>query len=217
MVVGSLVGPLVVSGIAQVTVFWGLLVRVLVVFVSTVRGFLIKIDAFLRAFVVPVLVAVVADVILVLVSAGTLVVCGVFVVIVFIVLVVFIVFIVFIVAVVIVGTGFTLVVVVVVVTADAVAMVAGRYVVVPPIVVFIVVLIVVSIVVSIVAFVVVFVFPIGFCVAVFVRCRVGVVGCFDSFSFERSTSRSSFSLPPARRFGVGRSKKVFGFAGLVVG
>ena len=211
MVVGSLVGPLVVSGIAQVTVFWGLLVRVLVVFVSTVRGFLIKIDAFLRAFVVPVLVAVVVAVILVLVSAGTLVVCGVFVVI------VFIVFIVFIVAVVIVGTGFTLVVVVVVVTADAVAMVAGRYVVVPPIVVFIVVLIVVSIVAFVVAFVVVFVFPIGFCVAVLVRCRVGVVGCFDSFSLERSTSRSSFSLPPARRFGVGRSKKVFGFAGLVVG
>ena len=211
MVVGSLVGPLVVSGIAQVTVFWGLLVRVLVVFVSTVRGFLIKIDAFLRAFVVPVLVAVVVAVILVLVSAGTLVVCGVFVVI------VFIVFIVFIVAVVIVGTGFTLVVVVVVVTADAVAMVAGRYVVVPPIVVFIVVLIVVSIVAFVVAFVVVFVFPIGFCVAVLVRCRVGVVGCFDSFSLERSTSRSSFSLPSARRFGFGRSKKVFGFAGLVVG
>lgn len=173
MVVGSLVGPLVVSGIAQVTVFWGLLVCVLVVFVSTVRGFLIKIGVFvLRAFVFSVLVAGVVDLILVFVSAGTLVACGVFVVIVFIVLVVFIVFIVFIVGDVIVGTGFTLVVVVVVVTADAVAMVAGRYIVVPPIVVSIVVLIVVSIVVSIVVFVVVFafvfVFPIGFCGVVFV-------------------------------------------------
>lgn len=173
MVVGSLVGPLVVSGIAQVTVFWGLLVCVLVVFVSTVRGFLIKIGVFvLRAFVFSVLVAGVVDLILVFVSAGTLVACGVFVVIVFIVLVVFIVFIVFIVGDVIVGTGFTLVVVVVVVTADAVAMVAGRYIVVPPIVVSIVVLIVVSIVVSIVVFVVVFafvfVFSIGFCGVVFV-------------------------------------------------
>lgn len=173
MVVGSLVGPLVVSGIAQVTVFWGLLLCVLVVFVSTVRGFLIKIGVFvLRAFVFSVLVAGVVDLILVFVSAGTLVACGVFVVIVFIVLVVFIVFIVFIVGDVIVGTGFTLVVVVVVVTADAVAMVAGRYIVVPPIVVSIVVLIVVSIVVSIVVFVVVFafvfVFPIGFCGVVFV-------------------------------------------------
>lgn len=173
MVVGSLVGPLVVSGIAQVTVFWGLLLCVLVVFVSTVRGFLIKIGVFvLRAFVFSVLVAGVVDLILVFVSAGTLVACGVFVVIVFIVLVVFIVFIVFIVGDVIVGTGLTLVVVVVVVTADAVAMVAGRYIVVPPIVVSIVVLIVVSIVVSIVVFVVVFafvfVFPIGFCGVVFV-------------------------------------------------
>lgn len=172
MVVGSLVGPLVVSGIAQVTVFWGLLVCVLVVFVSTVRGFLIKIGVFvLRAFVFSVLVAGVVDLILVFVSAGTLVACGVFVVIVFIVLVVFIVFIVF-VGDVIVGTGLTLVVVVVVVTADAVAMVAGRYIVVPPIVVSIVVLIVVSIVVSIVVFVVVFAFvfvsPIGFCDVVFV-------------------------------------------------
>lgn len=176
MVVGSLVGPLVVSGIAQVTVFWGLLLCVLVVFVSTVRGFLIKIGAFvLRAFVFPVLVAGVVDLILVFVSAGTLVACGVFVVIVFIVLVVFIVFIVFIVGDVIVGTGLTLVVVVVVVTADAVAMVAGRYIVVPPIVVSTVVLIVVSIVVSVVVSIVVsivvfvvvfafvFVFPIGFC------------------------------------------------------
>lgn len=179
MVVGSLVGPLVVSGIAQVTVFWGLLLCVLVVFVSTVRGFLIKIGAFvLRAFVFPVLVAGLGlvDLILVFVSAGTLVACGVFVVIVFIVLVVFIVFIVFIVGDVIVGTGLTLVVVVVVVTADAVAMVAGRYIVVPPIVVSTVVLIVVSIVVSVVVSIVVFVvvfafvfvFPIGFCGVVFV-------------------------------------------------